>query len=284
MANGVIIRRNVDFMDAQQLADVRDAYAQMMAISATDNRSWMYWAGLHGYPNWYCWHHSRMGDGTDVLPYDLFLPWHRAFLLNFEHNLRDLNAGATLPWWDWTSSESHANGVPAAFSDAPTAARPNPLYSGPIPPIDGDPARQTQRFPGPPNRLPTPEYVNELLGLSGFEDFSNQIQNVHDGIHGWTGGSTVIDGQQVFGDMGSVPVSAFDPIFWSHHCMIDRLWYLWQLQNGVTNIPPWYKDLVLRPFTLTVRDVLDIRMLGYEYASSSAEVVLGAPAAAAAPH
>lgn len=71
--------------------------------------------------------------------------------------------------------------------------------------------------------------------------------------------------------MGSVATAAFDPIFWSHHVMIDRVWYLWQLQNGLHNIPPDYLDKALPPFSLTVRDVLDINSLGYEYADSSSQ-------------
>lgn len=31
--------------------------------------------------------------------------------------------------------------------------------------------------------------------------------------------------------MSSVPVAAFDPVFWLHHCNIDRLFYLWQCAN-----------------------------------------------------
>ncbi len=51
--------------------------------------------------------------------------------------------------------------------------------------------------------------------------------------------------------------------------MIDRLWYLWQLRHGVNNIPAEYLGKVLAPFELTVRHVLDVRSLGYEYASSA---------------
>jgi tyrosinase len=104
--------------------------------------------------------------------------------------------------------------------------------------------------------------VNQLIGLSDFVDFSNQLQDVHDQVHGWVGG-----------DMGVVATSAFDPIFWSHHCMIDRVWYLWQLQNGVNNIPDDYKDRTLAPFGMVVRDVLDISRLGYEYAHGTSAVV-----------
>lgn len=33
------------------------------------------------------------------------------------------------------------------------------------------------------------------------------------------------------GHMYSVAVAAFDPIFWFHHCNIDRLLHLWQCSN-----------------------------------------------------
>jgi tyrosinase len=68
--------------------------------------------------------------------------------------------------------------------------------------------------------------------------------------------------------MGSVGTAAWDPIFWSHHSNIDRLWYLWQLRHGESNIPPNLLPMVLQPFGLTVRDVLSINALGYEYAVS----------------
>jgi tyrosinase len=78
-------------------------------------------------------------------------------------------------------------------------------------------------------------------------------------VHGWVGGQ-----------MGVIATAAFDPVFWAHHVMIDRLWYQWQLLHGVNNIPPNYAEKVLAPFGLTVEQVLDVRSLGYDYASSSA--------------
>jgi tyrosinase len=156
--------------------------------------------------------------------------------------------------------------VPPAFSVATVDGQPNPLFRARIvaptanPPIN----RMTRRFPGNPAVLPTQATVTTLLGLTQFNDFSNQLEDVHDNIHGWTGGNN----GSVGGDMSSVGTAAWDPIFWSHHCMIDRLWYLWQIRHGVNNIPPNLLPMVLQPFTLTVRDVLSINALGYEYAVS----------------
>src|SRR5437764_772490 len=68
--------------------------------------------------------------------------------------------------------------------------------------------------------------------------------------------------------MGSIGTSAFDPVFWAHHGMIDRVWYLWQLRHGVNNIPPEYLDKTLFP-GYTVQQVLDVRSLGYDYATAA---------------
>jgi tyrosinase len=251
VANQLVVRKNVEAAD---IASLRDAYAKMQALSATDNRSWLFWAGYHGFPQYQCWHHGRVG--SDGFPYDLFLPWHRAYLQYFEHTARDQNEEAILSWWDWTSQ----TGIPASYS-APRGPdrKPNPLASGPMPAMPGSRARRTRRSPDVPANLPSPDDVTKVLGLSSFVDFSNQLQDLHDQVHGW-----------VSGDMGVIVTSAFDPIFWAHHCMIDRLWYLWQLRWGVTNIPPNYLRQTLAPWALTVQDVLDIQRLGYEYAGSVA--------------
>ena len=140
----------------------------------------------------------------------------------------------------------------------------NALLVAPVPDMP-------EREPGPVRRypslqfLPTQGRVDSVLNLQSFSDFTRQAEDLHDQVHGATGGRSP-DGQHA-GDMGMVPAAAFDPIFWSHHCMIDRLWYLWQLKWGIDNIPPDYLDLPLSPFNLRVRDVMDIHALGYEYAS-----------------
>jgi tyrosinase len=246
MADGIVIRPSAEHANVAALAD---AYGKMQALSASDNRGWIYWAEFHGFNRYECWHHARSGPGTgQSFPYDLFLPWHRAYLAFFDNAARDQNEEAILPWWDWTDDPSHANGLPAAYT-----AGGQPLDSGPVPAINGEPERRTTRNPGSPADLPSAAAIEAILDLTDFRDFSNQLQDVHDGIHGWTGG-----------DMGSIGTSAFDPVFWAHHAMIDRVWYLWQLRHGVNNIPPEYLGLALFP-GLTVQQVLDVHALGYDY-------------------
>ena len=112
------------------------------------------------------------------------------------------------------------------------------------------------RAPGSPGDLPTQATIESVLQASTFEDFSSQLEDQHNQVHGWVGGS-----------MGIVPLAAYDPVFWAHHCMIDRLWYLWQLRNpngGVGSVP---LTQALEGSPLTVAQVLDINKLGYEYAT-----------------
>jgi tyrosinase len=247
MVGDIVIRPNADHAN---VAALEDAYEKMQAFSESDNRGWMYWAEFHGYNRFDCWHHARVGP--DLFAYDLFLPWHRAYLVFFDNAARDQNPDAILPWWDWTSALSHQNGLPAAYASGGPA-----LETGPVPAIGSQPARRTTRNPSDPASLPTEQEVEAVLQLTDFRDFSNQVQDIHDGLHGWVGG-----------DMGSIGTSAFDPIFWAHHCMIDRLWYLWQLRHGVNTIPADYLNKALFP-GYTVQQVLDIGGLGYDYASAA---------------
>lgn len=256
MANGIVVRPSAEHANVAALAD---AYGKMQGFSESDNRGWIYWAEFHGFNRYECWHQARIGlPSGPQFPYDLFLPWHRAYLSFFDNAARDQNEDAILPWWDWTSDDAHQNGLPAAYATGGQS-----LQSGTVPSISGQPARRTVRNPSSPSdpRLPSAarifDDVTGIIALTDFRDFSNQLQNVHDGIHGWTGG-----------DMGSIGTSAFDPVFWAHHAMIDRVWYLWQLRHGVNNIPPEYLDLALFP-GLTVQQVLDVRALGYDYATGA---------------
>jgi len=255
----ITIRKEVARLSDPELEAIRDSYRKMMGIS--DNRGWIYWNGIHGFPQYKCWHHGRVGFKATA-SYNLFLPWHRAYLLNFENAVRDQNDGAALAWWDWTSSDSHTQGLPPQFTQNLTGG--NPLRSGPLPPMSGDPARQTERAFGSPNDLPTTAQLESLFNLTSFIDFQDQLEDIHDGIHGWVGG-----------DMGVVAQAAFDPIFWAHHTMIDRIWYLWQLRHGITNVPPDYLDFPLEPFSLKVSDVLNITNLGYTYSAAEVTVPVG---------
>jgi len=78
-----------------------------------------------------------------------------------------------------------------------------------------------------------------------------------------------------------------DPVFFLHHCFVDKVWADWQarmvrdngqwaphyapLQNGPEGHN--YHD-VLKPWTLKISEVMDIDALDYEYEQASDSLVV----------
>lgn len=256
------IREGVQNLTDAQVTDFREAYRQMQAI--TDNRGFGYLAGLHGTPGNWCWHHEGSPTHNPGVRMQLFLPWHRAYLYTWEMAMRDRVPNVTLPWWDWTLRPPRQDGIPKIFSDRTVNGQRNPLFSFHINLPNGPTPHDTRRRPGDTNDLPTQSKVDAVTTSTDWTDFNFQLEDMHDDVHGWVGG-----------DMGFVSTSAFDPIFWSHHCMIDRLWWLWQARNGNGNLPDNLLDVVLAPFKFTVRDMLNVNDLGYDYAANQIIIPIG---------
>lgn len=249
----LLYRTSAERLPSAQLSALRQSFLSSKALS--DDRGFNYWAGIHGLPlPMYCQHHTN-----------LFLPWHRAYLYFFELSLQDLVPGVTLPWWDWSSASSHKTGIPTPYTDPRVGRQANALYSSPVPPaaqvqsMDGAaPPKQTSRQPGDAGQLPTPQQVQAVLQAPNFLDFSQRVEDLHDGIHVWTGGT-----------MAEIPWAAYDPMFFAHHCMIDRLWRLWQLAHPGGLPPQSLMNEALPPFRMTVAQTLSVNSLGYEYAATA---------------
>ena len=239
-------RRSARRLTSGQQDAFRQAISGAQAIG--DDRGYQYWAGIHGLPlPISCVHHR-----------ELFLPWHRAYLYFFEKALQDQVVGVTLPWWDWTN---HSEGVPGAYARRKANGRKNPLFDSPIQPSGRESPGQTRtvRASGDPSRLPSAAAVEAVLENRDFFTFQTQLESIHDGVHVW-----------VAGTMSSIATSAYDPLFWAHHTMIDRLWYLWQLRHPGAGVPASLLDRALAPFPMTVRDTLEVSQLGYDYAAATA--------------
>lgn len=259
MAGSMVYRLKVGDVNASAMVAFRTAMVSLQA--RLDNRGYNFIAGFHGAPGWYCWHHQHAPRSP--IQARLFLPWHRAYLWWLEQALQDIDQTVALPWWDWTVDRR----MPLAYGRATIDGQQNPLrrFRMRVPATTNNPAisRNTRRraTPLPGTTLPSPAQLRGVLQESDWASFSDQLQNLHDGVHPWVGG-----------DMGSVTTAGFDPIFYAHHCMIDRVWSIWQVTHGNGGVPTALLDLPLRPFGKTVRDVLDVQALGYEYAVSSTPI------------
>ncbi|MCE7027071.1 tyrosinase family protein [Jiella avicenniae] len=154
-----------------------------------------------------------------------FLPWHRALILFFEDTIRRVaeDDGFTLPYWNYTEDAS----IPAEFR------RPNDpafasLYQANRNPGINDGLPLTRVKGGLPGQLLSLAVMDERQYYAGPQGapqgFNERIDNdLHGFIHVNTGGTE---------NMGSVPFAAQDPVFWIHHCNIDRIWAGWNAEGG----------------------------------------------------
>jgi len=262
------IRKNIKQLTSDELAKFREAHRIIM--NRVDNRSYRYIASTHGWIDEWCKHQPEVDDANR--PIHLFLCWHRAYMLKYELLLqRAINDDTLgLPWWNWRTPEED---IPTAYSDENINNQPNPLFkfrmqfqgrtrSGQDVNVDKD----TERRVGEAFSISYIQGIAQNRGVdvpdlyrtNDFRQFSEGLRGVwHNAIHGYVGG-----------EMSDPNLAAYDPIFYPHHCNIDRIWAIWQVRNGVDNISNHMKDIVLIPFGMTVRQVLDINALEYEYASS----------------
>jgi tyrosinase len=75
-------------------------------------------------------------------------------------------------------------------------------------------------------------------------------------------------------NMGAVPWAAGDPVFWVHHCMIDRLWASWNAAGRTNPTDPTFLNKTFifadgngNRVETRIRDFLNISSLGYSYDS-----------------
>jgi len=196
-----------------------------------------------------------------VTLYEQLLQQHALVIAKrYQDQQRWLSAAQNLraPYWDWATNSVPPPEVIALQTvdiitpDGNTTTVQNPLYQYPFNPIDPsfpEPYsywQTTIRHPDNPDspdastdsdalaqelgslqnditsstynlltRVTTwPAFSNHTPGDGGSS--SNSLEAIHDEIHGIVGGQ-----------MGDPAVAGFDPIFFLHHCNVDRLLSLW---------------------------------------------------------
>lgn len=99
-SGGMKQRKNAECMTEQEIENLRYAMNELMQLNQypLDTRSFNYYAQIHGDSCQHGW--------------EQFLPWHRAFLYEFELQLQEVIPSVTLPYWDWTMSMYQDGVVP----------------------------------------------------------------------------------------------------------------------------------------------------------------------------
>mmetsp|Transcript_46962 Transcript_46962/g.60347 ORF Transcript_46962/g.60347 Transcript_46962/m.60347 type:complete len:683 (-) Transcript_46962:81-2129(-) len=179
-------------------------------------------AGYHGWPNDYCTHRQ-----------ELFPGWHRAYLVDFEKCLRvadianggDGNIG--LPYWDWTRVINNEV-MPAIIRDR-FASLPSSVLGEDLDPSSPGGKLASIMFKRMPNEK------DLLVGLTGarLEDAVQRALEEEEHFKAvstrWRGGSDVESPHNSVHvacgfPMTSVYYAAFHPIFFLHHCNVDRVY------------------------------------------------------------
>lgn len=231
------------------------AVKQLKTVTdVADPRGWPYLARIHGAseqpgtwpPGVDDWNTCQHGSW-------FFLPWHRMYLHYFESIVRDViqSLGGpvdwALPFWDY--SEDAARSATLALPPAFVATTwpdggPNPL-------------REEQRAAG--IRDGDPIDVDDVRLGAWTVAFSTDVLarpsfgGPVTGFHHPPAGAGIVEARPhgtVHVDVGGVNppglMSAFDtapldPIFWLHHCNIDRLWEVWRNldRTELPTVTPW---------------------------------------------
>lgn len=170
-----------------------------------------------------------------------FTAWHRVLLYKFEGELRRFDDTIRVPYWDWTVDQTAAS--PPWLSDllggdggptSPAGSESGKVTSGRFaqatgdwPITTGDPGTNDDPFNRPylargfgrrsdATQLPSPTLQGEILGFPLYSEFRYGLEvSLHNLVHRWVNGQMIM------------MASPFDPVFWLHHCNIDRLWALW---------------------------------------------------------
>jgi len=168
-----------------------------------------------------------------------FLPWHRIYLVRMEELLMAVDPTVCIPYWK--SSEEQA--FPSWL-----------LGFTPTVNLMGGPHTVTRNI-GAFATLPNAAAVTAAMANGTFNTFAPALEGIHNSGHVWVGGS-----------MRSVPTAPCDPVFWMHHCEIDRIWAAWQTAHPGQNPSLSGAAATMDPWPETEIDTRDITALGYTYA------------------
>jgi tyrosinase len=221
------------------------------------------------------------GGGVTAHGAPSFLPWHRQLLLEFEGVLQTVNPAVTIPYWDWTVDNQATSSIFADdFMGGDGRLDDDVVTTGPFAGANGqwpitvtpDDGPQLFRSFGRFGQavLPSKADLDSVMSRTIYDtppwtsdtSFRYTVESLlHSPPHVWVAGQMV---------SGSSPN---DPLFWLHHCMIDKVWTEWQRLHPAAGYQPVepttglvHLDGLMKPWkTTTPKQMLDVSQL-YTYA------------------
>src|SRR4051812_8092076 len=131
-----------------------------------------------------------------------FFPWHRQFLLVFEHELQGIDPGVTIPYWDWTADNKATSALWAPdFMGGNGRDGDGQVMTGPFAYQEGvwpitygvTDENYLTRAMGRPDRpiaLPSEAELNDALSIAAYDaapwNSAPGTQGFRNKIEGWT--------------------------------------------------------------------------------------------------
>jgi tyrosinase len=230
-AAGSRVRRNASAMAADNpfFKDYAAAVAAMHKLPANDRRNWRNLALVH-IEN--CPHGARD-----------FLHWHRWYIYHFEQICGALigKPDFALAYWNW---EGQTSNIPAPFFDVPELNVTHWKDRSDAQSENWGPQRITtigargvakgqtmfsmKRF----SAAFRPSMINAIRRSTRFDIFTSMLeQTPHNSTHTAVGTVRPRAGHML------LAMSPLDPIFWLHHCNVDRLWAEWDESGNLSDDP-----------------------------------------------
>jgi tyrosinase len=179
-----------------------------------------------------------------------FLSWHRAYITGFEAiiaaKVAQLGGPANwaLPYWNYSQAPTatlNPRRLPPAFRNRLNAngsrnwlwmprnqpSPPNTVLTMSLANVNTAPAMGQTEFSQPVGSL-SASFGGPRTGATHFGNRNGALESLpHNVIHTNIGGA-----------MRDPDTAALDPIFWLHHCNIDRLWEVWRRSPTVAVADP----------------------------------------------
>jgi tyrosinase len=246
--------------------------------------------GLSIYDVFVFWHHQAMMLMTPPMQTDrnaahsgpAFLPWHRYFLIAIEGFLQQAvnDTNFRIPYWDWSADADLPNPSTSPIWDNANLGRfvganwrvrlAMNASTGDLQFVD----RQLQRNLGAGGGLPTRQQVRAAVRDQTVYDqtpfSSSSPGGARNHVEGWIGSARIHNNVHVWvsGDM-RLSSSPNDPVFFLHHCNVDRIWAAWQEKHPTL---PYVPDATA-PATLQFHRIDDALYSIFEQTATPREML-----------
>lgn len=170
--NSIVLRPSVE---QANIGALRDAFGKMQALKAADNRSWIYSAEYHGF-------------GPTTAGTTQALVRRQAAIIHTTYSfpgIEPICSTSNTLCAIRTRKPFRHGGIgrqPPRMRKAYRSPTPNRRSAGPRT------RSRAGRCPRPQGRRQTNHSLAQFLSLTSYVDFSIQLQNIHDAVHGWMGG------------------------------------------------------------------------------------------------